>query len=264
MSAPRNWRKCERHPLSAAYPDWTRDKHDTVVDSLKTIGNVTNRKIIMHEGLVLDGWQFLQACIEADHKPPFARLKRGADPVHFVKIVNDLRRHEDEAIIQERAERRLTVVKLRSEGNSLRAIAEKVEATEATVRRDLEAMEAAGVKAEPEKIVGKDAKTYDPTAAILCDRCARVGKPVKDCPRCEDARTEARYNRNRRPKKRKAGSVLYDWTKAKKLLGPVMQLPDHLVRVYPDEKGGKFHKRMETLLDEVANTWKLWREHIQK
>src|ERR1700730_17599698 len=126
MRTPRTWKELERHPVSAAYPNLTGEGWARFVGELRKHGIIGERAITLHEGKVLDGWQLLRACIEADITPPFRELPQGCAPETFVEIMNDVRRHEDAQAIRQRAEaRRARVAEMRVNGMSEREIAEK-------------------------------------------------------------------------------------------------------------------------------------------
>jgi hypothetical protein len=144
--------------------DW-----DQFVGSLRVNGIVGDRHITLYEGKVLDGFQLLRACIEADIKPSFQQLPDGIAPETFVEIVNDRRRHEDAETMRRRAQaRRERVAAARAEGQSTRAIAEAEGVSQKTVRNDLEALTGEGTQCSTEystqlapsdgKITGKDGK----------------------------------------------------------------------------------------------------------
>lgn len=168
---PRYWKVLERHPLSSEYHDITGDAWQAFVANLREVGIVAGRKIVLHEGKVIDGWQLYRGCLEADIKPKFEPLR--GDPEKFVATMNDFRRHETQEAMQTRAAmRRDRVAAARVEGQSLRVIAEQEKVSVATVRRDLEPSRCAGGTPEPKdgKITGKDEKKYNLPGPTIPDR----------------------------------------------------------------------------------------------
>ena len=156
---------------------------------LKQYHIVGDRRITLHEGMVLDGWQLLQACIDEDIEPRFQELPKGMDPAKFVEIMNDHRRHEDVETIRFRAEkRREGVLALREHGKSERAIAEEVGTSKTQVHRDLtEAPGGPGGPPEPQdgKVTGKDGKTYSASQPKLIPELAQMGLSPKIIPALE-------------------------------------------------------------------------------
>lgn len=156
----------DRHPLSAQYDNLEGEAWDDFLQGVKANGVLNGRKIILHDGKILDGWQLYRACKELGTKVEFKTLPLDVDPEEFVSTVNDRRRHESQAAALARvAKRREAVAALRSEGKSLRGIASEVGVSQQQVKRDLEAVETnPGVTPvtveNPPKIVGKDGKKY--------------------------------------------------------------------------------------------------------
>lgn len=189
----------ERHPLSAEYDDIEGKAWDDFVQGVREHGVINGRKIVLHDGKILDGWQLYRACVEIGAEVEFKTLADGIDPEEFVSTVNDRRRHETQKQALARvSKRRERVAELRAEGKSLRAIADETGTSEMQVRRDLEAAEedsgATPVAPEtPPKIVGKDGKKYDlPKKPARkrkdkeCERCRRNGGAT--CPQCLEMR----------------------------------------------------------------------------
>lgn len=194
-------RSYERHPLSARYADITGQPWEDFKDNLKAVG-AKGRKIVLHEGKVLDGWQLYRACQETGIKPEFTTLPEGVDPVAFVETWNDHRRHEPPEVVQRRlAERRERVAAKRTEGKSLRAIAEEEGVSEKTVRNDIGTSTAEGYAVEPPNgvVTGKDNKERSATKPpVLCPRCARVGA-TEGCPKCAELRNTKNGTNTREP-----------------------------------------------------------------
>lgn len=148
-----DWKKLVRHPLSAEYrdingADWTR-----FLNKFKKVKFLTSHPIVLHENMVLDGWQRLRACIALDIVPEFTTLGEGISPRDFVEAMNDERRHESAA---EREERRNRIAKAREEGKSIRTIAEEEGVSKSTVARDLDKTSTV----PPGTVAGKDGRQY--------------------------------------------------------------------------------------------------------
>jgi hypothetical protein len=170
LNAPRDWKALERHPLSAEYVDINGPQWEAFVGALRLHGILNDRKITLapdpDDGgklKVLDGWQLLRGCIDADIKPKFQPLPDGIDPEVFVEVMNDRRRHEDAETTRKRAEaRRQRVDELRRQGESLPTIAAKEEISVAQVQRDLDKVGSTlpGGKVEPEngQVTGLDGR----------------------------------------------------------------------------------------------------------
>ena len=148
----RNWRVLQRHDLSAEYDDLAGQEWDAFLAGVREHGIVGNRKITIHEGKILDGWQLQRACVECDTKPNYQGLPRGIDPDKFVEINNDLRRKEEspESAAKRIESRRDRVASLRQDGTSIREIAAEEGVSPATIQKDLAIAEESGVKTAPE------------------------------------------------------------------------------------------------------------------
>lgn len=192
-----DWRKLERHDISARYPDLKGQVWEDFLAGV-SIRSVKLRPITMHEGKVLDGWQLLRACIAKDIEPAFVVLRAGEDPDSFVERVNDHRRHESQKTVCARAEvRRERVIKARLEGKSIRAIADDAGVSVGTVQNDLEVLGVQGIHLDPPdgQVTGLNGvpqaaskpKIYCPTCQTKqrkqqelpakCDECAALRKP---------------------------------------------------------------------------------------
>lgn len=192
MSEPIVWRLLERHPLSAEYADLPEAVFRQMVDAIREHG-IVDRSVTLHEGMILDGWQFHRACIAAGVRPDYVDVSDlMIDPAAYVAIKNDFRRHETPQQAERRiAARRQRVAEARAEGKSLRTIAEDEGVDERQVRKDLDAVAeenpgadrsapeptepesdqppapkpAAKPKAEPPTVTGRDGKVYPNTRA---------------------------------------------------------------------------------------------------
>lgn len=210
-----SWKTINRHPLSAEYRDITGPAWFRFVLKMKR-GFMSRFPIILHEGMVLDGWQRLRACIETDIEPAFDVLPEGADPAEYVETVNDERRHETALEAAERVAARVKrVAEARAEGKTLRTIAKEEGVSHETIRKDAEAVvnqlttdsESPETSArpdvsnssgppqppEPPKVTGSDGKKYDaskpkPTCE-KCTRAKRVGQKLpRTCAECKELR----------------------------------------------------------------------------
>lgn len=194
MSEQPEWKQLERHPLSAEYADLPEAVFRQMVEAIRRHG-IVDRSVTLHEGMILDGWQFHRACIEAGVKPEYVDVADLLiDPAAYVAIKNDLRRHETPQQADRRiAARRQRVAEARAEGHSLRAIAEAEGVSKTQVISDLESVAenpgghpcppelaepeadqppappepkpAAKPKTEPPTVTGRDGKTYPNTRA---------------------------------------------------------------------------------------------------
>jgi hypothetical protein len=185
INTPSNWRDLKRHPLSAEYPDLPPEEGGNRMRAgLKEYGNIGDRRITLFKGMVLDGWQFHQACNYENLEPKFQELVDG-DPAAFVEIMNDTRRHENSETIRLRAEkRRQRVQAAREQGQSIRTIAKAENVSPATVHSDLNTP---GVQGEhlPEKVEGSDGKSYSATQSKLIPEIAHMGLSPKFVPALE-------------------------------------------------------------------------------
>ena len=216
MSAPRQWRKLKRHPLSAQYADIKGRAWTKFVENLRARGNVQQRKIMLYEGQIIDGWQFHRAHVEIGRPGDYRmlRLPKGVTAEEWVESVNDDRRHETQEAAMARAEeRRKRVAEARAEGQSTRTIAEAEGISPSQVQRDLEtASGVPGGTPEPPdgKIVGRDGRKQAASKTkLLCERCQRnaPGFGVPGCQACEVARREAKVKRKTEPLPRPASDL---------------------------------------------------------
>ena len=80
-----------QHPLSAAFPAMSDDDFSALKDDIENHGQ--REPVIVHDGMVLDGWHRYRACVELNIKPTQFTFAEGDDPVSFVKSQNLHRRH---------------------------------------------------------------------------------------------------------------------------------------------------------------------------
>jgi hypothetical protein len=260
------WRKFEQHPLGKEYDEVLGDEFEEWLEDFKLYGNIDNRPIMLYQGKILDGWNLYRCHLECDVKPTFRVLNARIPPEKFIAIKNDHRRHETRERIHRRAEARLEkLAEMAKEGASLRTMAEAAKVSTAQVQRDLAKLPGAtggapGPRAP--KTVGKDGKKYESAAVInsvFCPRCTRIGKPVKDCKACDDARTDARYNKNHRDTTARA----FDWRGVDKRLEAIANLPDEIGNHF-NVKHTTECKGLARLLDETFKLLTEWRKSLLK
>lgn len=80
-----------QHPLSAAFPSMSDEDFQSLKADIKANGQ--REPIIVHEGMVLDGWHRYRACTDLGIKPQQFTFDASADPVAFVLSNNLHRRH---------------------------------------------------------------------------------------------------------------------------------------------------------------------------
>ena len=82
------------HPLAALFPLLDGDEFGALVVDIRAYG--LRQKIILFEGMILDGRNRYAACLEAGIEPRF-EVFNGADPLAFVISLNLTRRHLSES-----------------------------------------------------------------------------------------------------------------------------------------------------------------------
>lgn len=119
-----------QHPLGQAVPAMSDDEFAELVDSITTRGFMPESPIVLHEGMILDGWHRYRACSEAGVDPIFADYA-GENPAEFVIALNVDRRHLSD---DQRAAVAGTLIK---DGAEVHATAQsvKVSANQATKAR---------------------------------------------------------------------------------------------------------------------------------
>jgi hypothetical protein len=280
MKAPENWKELKRHPLSAEYANIKGKQSKNYVENLKRHGVVGKRKITLHEGMVLDGWQLQRACIDADIEPEYEnlRLTGAMTAEEYVETVNDRRRHETPEEAKKRAEkRRQRVAKARTEGRSIRAIAEDEGVSREQVRRDLQAATDMGVSVEsPEgKVTGRDGKVRAATPARPAptperepgddtEAEAAAAGPLPNPPDREpgdDTESEAAAREAEKALPRN-GSVRFNWHSFERPLGQVVRGPDEVAEVYPGERRSEEYDRCHEAMANFVRTWKGWQGRL--
>jgi hypothetical protein len=82
--------KIDRHPLSAAFPDMSREEYSELLDSVREIG--IQNPIVLFEDKIIDGWHRYRASVELDIECPAIDLSEEINPVLFVIAQNVSRR----------------------------------------------------------------------------------------------------------------------------------------------------------------------------
>lgn len=167
----------KQHPLSAAFPAMPEPEFRELVEDIRQHGQ--RDPILIHEGMVLDGWHRYRACTELGIKPKSFTFG-GGDPIAFVESVNLHRRHLSAS---QRAMAVVTLKQWATAGNPNVAAAATLKATneemarEAKVSprtiRDAKAAQKAGL-AEP---VRDGAMTVEEAAKLA--RGKDTAKPAK-------------------------------------------------------------------------------------
>ena len=224
--------KLERHPLSAEYDDIGGIRYNRMVKHIQRHG-IVDRKICLHEGKVLDGWQMLRAIkflnsTGLDIRPEFCELPQTMTAEEYVEIKNDLRRSEDEDVVSKRIKARIDKAKkLFEEGASRREIAAETKVSVAQVERDLQA---SGAIPKPEP------------------------KPKEREPGVEDEEEpEPKVERTKKPPQ----VVKFSDDPFERIFGPLVRFVDD--RGNALGKGGRF-KRCHELLDRFLEEYKEWKK----
>lgn len=79
-----------QHPLSAAFPPMTGDELAALVEDIRDHGQ--RERIVLHDGMVLDGWHRAQACAVVGVEPRAIEYG-GNDPAGYAISKNAMRRH---------------------------------------------------------------------------------------------------------------------------------------------------------------------------
>lgn len=81
----------KQHPLSSAFPAMSADDFAALVADIKSNGQ--REPVMVHEGMVLDGWHRYRACIQIGAPVKKFNFPADQDPVAFVLSHNLHRRH---------------------------------------------------------------------------------------------------------------------------------------------------------------------------
>lgn len=221
---------------------------------------------------LIDGHNTLRICETKRLASPMpiklANFANREQVVEWIKV-NARRKRNLTEVQLERLRRIERVTEARAEGQSTRTIAEGENVSQQQVRRDLEKGVELGVRPPPTsqvpsngRVTGQDGKSYPAVVSIYCDRCARVG-PIKDCPKCEQLRIE--QGRRKKPlKKKKPGSVLFDWAEFDRHYGHVARGPDEVGRAYHLESNSTEFHACQRLLTEFRKVWEQWKKRLSK
>ena len=82
----------KRHPLSAAWPDLKGEESQAMTESMRAHGFDQSQPVVLHEGMVLDGWHRYKKARELGIEPTFTKYV-GDDPAGFVIGRHKARRH---------------------------------------------------------------------------------------------------------------------------------------------------------------------------
>lgn len=259
------WKSLKRHPLSEEMGDMSPAERQVTIAGLKEHGNLGKRKVVLHEGMVLDGWQFYQCCLEAGVHPLFEKLPAKTDPKAYVRVHNINRRHSSDRAreLQLRAEIE-RIAAARQDGKSIRTIAEEEDLSPATVMHRLEQATVQGLNSEPEtgKIAGKDgrqqpAKKPRELVCASCIRMQRVGQtPPAKCADCKEL-LKAKRQPGDEPKRTKStqGKLLFDFAKFETHFGHVRRAVDELYKAFKVSQDTP-HKQMREHLAEFLKLLK--------
>src|SRR5262249_35238899 len=123
------------HPIADMFPPMEGAEFDDLVVDIKANG--LRHPIVLHEDMILDGWNRYRACLAAGVEPVFTPF-RGDDPVAFVISANIRRRH---LTAEQRRDLIAKLIKAQPEKPDLQ-IAKTIKVsptTVGTVRRKMEA-----------------------------------------------------------------------------------------------------------------------------
>jgi len=220
---PKDWRKYERHEISARYPDLKGQAWEDFRDGV-TQRTARLRPIITFEGRILDGWQLYRACLEKGIEPVFAELRSGEDPEEFVDQANNRRRHETQEMLAARRDLRdARIIEARLNGKSMRTIAEQENVDAATVHRVLTEATVAGATVDPPNGVinradGKLQAVSPPKTdskkilCLGCRTCERKGQPLPEkCKECAELNKPKPAPSRRKPQPKPASRPGFDW-----------------------------------------------------
>lgn len=85
------WSHVETHPAAELFPMMSDEEYAGLLDDIHQHGQ--REKIVMWQGMLLDGRNRLRACLELGIKPDATELPEDSDPVAFVCSLNVHRRH---------------------------------------------------------------------------------------------------------------------------------------------------------------------------
>lgn len=211
------------HPIVFTFKPLPRDKRAALKASIQANG--CRHPVVVWDGQIIDGRHRFDICTELGIDPPvqvFCGTEEQA--VALAESLNEDRRQMAEAEIAARRER---VAQARREGLSLRAIAEREDVSEKTVRNDLEASTAEGYAVDPANgtVTGRDGKRRPAkTVKELADEVEVVDGEFTDRDRAalerqlrEPGADDRGLGGTTRPPRN--GSVPFDWAEFHRLFG---------------------------------------------
>jgi hypothetical protein len=166
-------------------------EQEQCADGALTVALIGNEKILC------DGYNTLAICQEqgvAPSEPRYLPFKDRAAVLEWMDLRQRARRNlTPEQMAENRTERIERVVEARTDGKSIRTIAEEEKVSVATIQRDIEEATVSGDTVEPEdgKVVGKDKKKRaarsgpkKPKKPLRCKRCKRMNRTDPNCEQC--------------------------------------------------------------------------------
>lgn len=258
--------------FSFPYADLIRDLTPDEKKSLKEsiAGGWYEQPAVVDENYaVIDGRNRLQMLVEGGFELQAGIhfvVRRGLPEEEKARLAVELnmsRRHltisEIERTRRERVDREKQA---RTEGKSLRQIADTEGVTKTTVVRDLQqasVVPGGGTTVAPAlNVTGKSGRSYPakrpakPVAEApkLCQRCTQFGCMAKGCPECAKLNGKA-------AKPSKSGSVKFDDRKMKSALHAIVRMMDQRVKAHGNTPGAKdFATRLEHMLKSF-DRWQL-------
>ena len=270
IPVPENWKDLKPHPLSALVPYGAGIDTVKMADHMREYGYDEGEPVILIErnGVleILEGRHRHVGAQEADVIPTFA-VFIGGDPIPYLKK-KLLRQHLNES---QRAMLAAALIKaakddervnLPSSTPTIQEAADTVNVSRKTVVDAVKVTTEGGEKLNEQVASGQIPVS---TAArvirsVFCDRCNRLGSPVKNCAQCQELRAKtALAARKKTSKPKKIGSEKFDWKAFDHHYGYVARGPDDLKRAYGD--AGEFEK-CDNFLREFRKVWEAWRKRV--
>ena len=166
-------RSYEFHPLANDYPLMAEEQLEELAQEMRDFGFDPAWPIVLWDGKILDGRNRYLAARRAGVEPAFvARDFTPDEAAEFVEMANLHRRHltaewlshRRKGQVEARLARTRTVARLRSEGLSYQAIANKTGVTKTQVRYDLGTAEMLGIPVTtPDRVIGTDGRCQSAT-----------------------------------------------------------------------------------------------------
>jgi hypothetical protein len=254
MKQPRQWRLLKRHPLSNQYQDLKGNHFRTFVDGVRANGIVKNRKITLHEGMVLDGWQLQRACVEIGKKPGYEGLPANMTAEEYVQTMNDLRRHETQEAAESRiADRRKRVAEARADGQSIRAIAEQEGVSKTTIQIDL--IESAKPPNHEDNLGGQGLRNQQKHEDFAVSG-VQGWTPEETSENTPIIGRDGKTYSATRPR-RKVGKPLFDDREVKETIGKLVRLLRKRADVYGSSP---YHEKCKDSIDELLTRFEQWRK----